>query len=470
MGASELRGFWWLPERPDDKVAGILTFPAEESIRLELIGALKDLPDLVNSQSPEVVLGIADGKLVTLVDCIESRISLSLPGCMSQSFVAAMALVGAHFDSTEKMMFNRVDVQYPLLADWAGVSGITPKYRFEGKCVRGCEVNYEWPEEQIVPLKEGTLRITYGVQTGGDLLREFKVRHSTLMRFDCTLPKSFEELYREIVCPMQYFLCLATGESNYPTSLTVYSPLHTIELPQREREPIPIEVRWSGMHAGEYQSERIHSDSMRFQLKDVKAQCARLISRWFELSHELGEILGLFYNTLHTPHMYLEYEFLSVMQALEAYHRFRKNNCENPPEEHEKRLDEILKAVPEPHKCWLKEKLAFSNEPSLHKRLRELLDNHYLVMADLVGSTDDSINRFVTRVKDTRNYLIHHNDRLRNKVLTGAQLFSATRVLIFLFEACLLEDLGFSEESINRMFRPSPRYQHEVRRSRNLTS
>ena len=76
--AQEWTGQWWLPDDPDTKVSGILTYDPSEGIRLRLIGGW---PYIVTKPGENgavlftdewehwpAVLGIADSKYVTLLD------------------------------------------------------------------------------------------------------------------------------------------------------------------------------------------------------------------------------------------------------------------------------------------------------------------------------------------------------------------------------------------------------------------
>ena len=69
--------------------------------------------------------------------------------------------------------------------------------------------------------------------------------------------------------------------------------------------------------------------------------------------------------------MYMEHRFLSIVQALEGYHRRRFPGQDLTTEQHRARLDAIIGAAPAEHRKWLSEKLAYSNEVSQRKRLRE---------------------------------------------------------------------------------------------------
>ena len=42
----ECKGYWWLPNNPNETVAGVLTYIPDEKILLELIGAFDSKKDL----------------------------------------------------------------------------------------------------------------------------------------------------------------------------------------------------------------------------------------------------------------------------------------------------------------------------------------------------------------------------------------------------------------------------------------
>ena len=70
----ECKGYWWLPNNPNETVAGVLTYIPDEKILLELIGAFdskKDFIDtLLNENSEDIIHGLtSDSKELTLVNC-----------------------------------------------------------------------------------------------------------------------------------------------------------------------------------------------------------------------------------------------------------------------------------------------------------------------------------------------------------------------------------------------------------------
>jgi len=113
--------------------------------------------------------------------------------------------------------------------------------------------------------------------------------------------------------------------------------------------------------------------------------------------------------------MYLEFQFLSLVMALEVYHRriIRSENI--PSEEHKERIEQILSNTPDKYRDWLKEKLNYSNELSLRKGIKEVLD--ILKNIKYVNTLILKKKDFVNKVVNARNYFIHYDQSLKNKVL-----------------------------------------------------
>jgi hypothetical protein len=109
--------------------------------------------------------------------------------------------------------------------------------------------------------------------------------------------------------------------------------------------------------------------------------------------------------------MYLDNQFLNVVQAVEAYHRIRCGGTDLPEDEYESKLKEILDATPSAHRAWLREELRYSNELSLRKRLRELMEETGSILAPVWRNA----TLFIQKVVATRNYMTHWTPELRKE-------------------------------------------------------
>ena len=119
-------------------------------------------------------------------------------------------------------------------------------------------------------------------------------------------------------------------------------------------------------------------------------------------------------------------------------------NFELPTADHNKRISDIMNSAPEAHELWLKQKLKYSNEPTLRHRLRELWDKCPAAISGKLGAK----NAFVGMTADTRNYWTHFGDDLKANAATGEELCYLVVKLRILIQTCLLQELGFNSNEV----------------------
>ncbi|GAH56934.1 unnamed protein product, partial [marine sediment metagenome] len=144
----------------------------------------------------------------------------------------------------------------------------------------------------------------------------------------------------------------------------------------------------------------------------------------------------------------------------ESYHRRTRKNDVINKSEHKKRIKSIIDSAPEEHKDWLKERLDFSNEPTLKQRIGELTHNGDDYWIFFRGKIERK--KFLKDVKNTRNYFIHYNKSLKDKALNGEELDLACIYLKNIIEYHLLREIGFSSKSIR------PKIVKELNRKRDI--
>ncbi len=120
------KGYWWLPDNPEMKVAGIVTYIPNEKICLELIGGFEEssgeyvnLLDDDNSSVPVIYGKDSDAKVITLVGC-RSSFSLNFnAGFPIMSYSARMLVYGKHISSIDEICDYTAYVCFPELSYWA---------------------------------------------------------------------------------------------------------------------------------------------------------------------------------------------------------------------------------------------------------------------------------------------------------------------------------------------------------------
>jgi hypothetical protein len=204
------------------------------------------------------------------------------------------------------------------------------------------------------------------------------------------------------------------------------------------------------------------TDEFLFALPHIKGLEQDCFRNWFAKADWLDPVCALYFGTLYNPSKYLDFNFLALVQAVEAYHRRATDETDQPQAEHEARIKAILDASPPAYRDWLEQKLAYSNELSLRRRLKLLFAQFSYLLDDLIPDRKAAISA----IYDNRNYLTHYDAKLRGRAATGARLLFMVEVLKLLLQASFLRELGLPDTKIGEFVSRS----RTVRMVRHLTN
>lgn len=463
-------GIWWIPSNPDIQVSGLLKFSSSTGIQLELIGSLQEHRAVDFSDTCPIILGVTQGKLITLFENKGVHSRSSSPGFKSEKYTVKIAFVGAHFSSLDEVKFHRAAVEYSYLSDWANLPVIKRKKEIEEDNYNIQEFNFSYTHPKSVQgnTNQGILSLVYTWQDAG---QPFQIDFSQSATFEIKSQErfSFEEWMAKLIFPLQNFITLATDRPNSVTRVLVFSHYGTRatdDNSQFTKQDIPIEVVYRSVYTEIRQDSQLLPDDLLFGLKDIKETFGDTMSRWLAIADELDSVCNLFFSTRYSQKMYQENHFLNIVQAAESYHRRRRFNRVLSKVEHEERISRIIDNALEEDKEWLKQKLAFSNEPSLKERLIDLGQETKEITSPLITDEDS----FIKQVRDNRNYLTHYDKSLRKKAVKGENLYWLTYTLEVLLQTCFLKELGFSSEQCVALFERNERYQFAVQRTEGETS
>jgi hypothetical protein len=390
-----------------------------------------------------VILGTSQGRDITLHNCLET--SRKVVGAVSSqvysSFYVETVFVGAHFASREGVKFKRMRIRYSYLDQWTEVSGIhiDPPRNDETEWV----VKYKRPHRIEGPiLSDYKVFIDFAAELPAftRVQTTARIKQHSYIVIEATNGKPFEE-YLKIADRMQNFLTLG-----------VTKRVHILSLEGSEDgDPVPkmVEVYYR-QSAFTREIDQLDAALMLFTLADVckVSSLPAALKNWFEKGDKLEPVCGEYFATLGNPETYLEHEFLSVIRALEVYHRRFVRNNEIDESEHEKRKADILGAAPKEYGNWLEYRLRWSNEPSLPARLEEIFARYWSI---LEGSIKDK-KSLIDRAVKTRNYMTHYDETLKSDAAQGAMLFQLTQALRLFVEMCLIEEMGFSRDQIDSLY------------------
>lgn len=454
MDELTLAGVWWVPDKPQDSIAGTLRFSHEDGVRLELLGSFKEITDLVTTRTYPVIFGVGEGKAVTLQDCVETGGRFSSPGILTQELLARAAYVGRHIEP-DNLRFGEASIRYSYLDDWVNISGFRLTSKKDEAGQREFHVSFAYPEEIEAATPLGKVVVTSAFsQTGGP--QKISMSQELSFRVEANQDLPLEDWERLFIQPLQNFLTLATGKPNALTYLGFYPPRDDRAAPRERPNVVKYRLSYPGSRSG----RRPIPPEMLFTFGDVVGEFNEVLSRWLTVAEELDSVCSLFFSTLYSPTMYLEQRFLSVVQAAESYHRRRFSNQVLSTQEHATRMRSVLKSAPSEYKGWLRQRLQYANEPPLRQRLRELLDVTSEIMTPVIGKR----RRFIQLALDTRNYLVHYDKSLRSKAAqSSGEIYELTRAVSFLVQACFLSELGVGRDRWLKLFERNQEYVLAVR-------
>lgn len=452
MQELERRGKWYLPGRGRRKINGVLRFTPADGALLELDGLLDERTDYL---FPSIILGeTSQGEEITLYQCQQKGFRLGGKSS-SSSFIADIVFVGSLFLSEEKLLFERVQVEFSHLHYWRGETGFKVN-RKNSKEERGVTVDYT-EQEPILLTTLGNTKISYTTiwrtQYPGT---EANIKEQAFIRIDEVGGADFNQC-SETVRIVQNFLSLIATE---PVLLLSITALTKRGRTKRGKE---VQIYYAPIYPNDAKVGR--GNNMLFTLQEVQEQIGVHLRKWIENERTLEPVYNLFFANLYRPYIYAENRFLNLAQAVETYHRRTYGGKYQSDEEYLENLYQtFLSAIPSNidkdfRTSLIKGKLRYANEFSLGTRLNRLIKllKDYLPEDCLPKSEPRTL--FVQDITNTRNFLTHYSPELEGKSADRPTLYLLEQSLSFILTACFLKDMDFSAEQVRKYLTRSKHYQ-----------
>ena len=435
MEAMEMTGAWWVPSKGQSKAPGILTFSEEEGLRLKVSKPL-------GSYRQKIILGSVGGKPVTLHDCYETRSSSRGFSIISQEFSVDTGFLGISATQPAQVRFRKAVFDFTDLIDWAAVTGMQMKISSKGYTLK-----YRRPDDININLPDGTLKLGLSGAYPLGASPETTVRESASWELITRKGKRIEDLLSAYITPLWNLLRLASMRENTIEKFTVYR-----KPSDRPGQAIQVIFKTG------YNPRKVRALSrpeMLFSLAQIRDIGSDVLRQWLQIHSKITAVIDNLVGPPSGSKIRLTRRFLDLAQAAEVYHRlFFSPQTDIPEKEHQERMDEILSTAPAAHRQWLKEKLTYSNEPSLRRRLRGLLAEANTIMSPIFP--DNKKRRiFIQKVVSIRNELTH---RLNTAATRPEDLFCLSEILFFLVSACLLIRAGLPKRRLVKFFRNNYRY------------
>lgn len=420
----EIKGYWHLPNQEENRVAGILYYIPNETIRLELIGAFEEPMDYLKSlndddgPAQDLILYGEDenGKDMTLINCHKfGRLNFSSSFAIAK-YSAEYLIYGVSLQTWNSMIFNKISVRLPFLTQWVNHYGIRMSIPFSQNRPDGYDLSYRINDQKSIT---------------ADLSEDVKlsIEHQSSFPETCSEQSYLEQYYiasfisetnrswwdfLKVARRFKAFLSLATLEELDFSSIWLYSPDHYQEIrDNKEKVHHPIKFLFVQKEREVQITNKTKLENFLFRHDNIEAEFPEIIKKWHGFNKLLMPILNHLAASVKNKSTFTSVDFLVVCQAIEGYHiRFvEKNNN-------------------------FREKLS--------RRVNDLKDRFkYIVKIREIN---------IEAVRSSRNYYTHLSIESENDiVLTGHDLFNLTEKLRNLLICCVLKEMGFGDNKIKEI-------------------
>ncbi|WP_312388827.1 ApeA N-terminal domain 1-containing protein [Stutzerimonas nitrititolerans] len=438
-------GYFWLPEKEENKIPGILSIDDGGKIELEIVGHFDEgLKPLSGDDNLSRIIGhVEKDGLVTLDDCFYTKKNFSFGGISKSKVVVHKALSGAAWDKDEKVVFNTFSFSVDCLDEWVGISGIDVDNDWDR---RTATIRYDPPEKIRMELKNGmTLEICFAYTLpGSPNLTEAKITQRAFFRLESENPRDLSD-FTSIAFKITNLMCFAMDEIVSLKNVSATSSEMLRDGGNDKKYPVPISIYYQSIPFSEKIPKKTWHE-MLFNFGAIKTNAQQMFNNWLNAYEYLSPALGLYFSTKAGAQKYLDGKFLALAQGLETYHRRTSSETLMDKDSYEVLVSEVLEGCPAEHLDWLKGRLMHGNEINLGKRIKKIIEP----FKDHLGTSAER-SKLLRKIVDTRNYLTHYSESLHDKSAKGRDLWVLCMKMEVIFNLHFLKVIGFADEEISRV-------------------
>ena len=439
----EIMGFWFLPGQDINKqgIPGTLKYSPHEII-LELNGIFVEEGTedglsfgFVNETKASIFGFSSKGEYISMFKCMKIRESLSSPGYRTKTYSIDTLLIGnGYVKSLDDNVFRSCSFSTTYINAWATypilIAETDPITRDVLYRVNNLKIKKNQKKISI-SCNKISLKETYSnkPKTNRDMLCADELITFKLNRFFVIKTWNRKKQNHNFLTQQAYtfrqLLTLLIGQPLHDTYFELSHPAI-----KRNGKIIKKELtcrlfsRQSGLFPD--QTKKFSSKDIIIPRENIEKDLVNVINIWFEENEYFREITDPYIGDFYLP-TYVDAQFLNIVRGLEAYHRFYFG------------ISKYGKVI------------------SLRSKITDLLDFDSLpqtIMEKMFGKSsskkekDEKINKFITSVIDTRNYLTHRDSKNKNNLLEFLELFQATLKLELLLRYFIFTRLKINQDVI----------------------
>lgn len=441
----ETTGEWFLPETPERRIAGTLTYKPDR-IFLELsepFRALRGAVHVGDTERYSLIHGVTrEGEAMTLVNAQRTRMTFNFgSGGMRQPEQLFSVLLIAGANVPANFAYPELTFRIPGLQVWLSrriIEESSEKDERTGRATRTYRVLALADEVTRVPAINASLAWGVSCQSKADPFASIVVATAGWVTIRPDEPQVLDWYFEQLIKLITLLTFLAGGPM---APDLIQAPIGNSHHNASILVVRPGERYWTGTSLLDF---FIPKGAMGTSLETV-------VSQWFERYAKVQVPSQLAMSIMTSDNLWPHVEFLSLAQALEGFHRGLFDGTYMTPADYEEVSKALRDAIPQTvapdHKDALRTRVRYGNEFSLRKRLNELAEMLSPAIRTLIFGPD---GRVPQRWIDTRNYYSHWDQELRANILDGQNMIYAIPRIRHFLRALYLQLAGIPEQALQQ--------------------
>ena len=452
-------GFFWLPSMdsnssdapPHNAVSGTLSISDGGDIELELTQPLvTSIRDFKLDDLNQILGHVETYGRVTVDRCqsITPKHSIVHGVWMESELIKAnRVFTGIRYKEDVPPRFNTVTFSVEGIDEWVGISGIKVDRQYEK---RALTISYNFPEDILFNLENGMqLQVTFFATFPG-IPTTKRAEISQKIYFELISQEARElDEFISVASKITTFLCFVMNKIVCLDSISATS--NDLRQDGGNGRTVPIIV---GIYCPSWpytkDEPEINKMDMLFGFEEKQNRAESLINKWLQNYERTAPAFDLYFlakaGTLPT----LNLQFLTLAQALEAFHRKTSREIHMNEDEFEEIRRALVKKCPKRERDWFAQKLNYANELTLRNRFEKMTEPFSNFMCG------ESRPRLIDKIVKTRHYLTHYDSDLESEIAKGEVMQFLCYKMNALFRLHFLKLIGFNEPEIDAIVDECP--------------
>ena len=397
-------GDFSLPSSPQREISGTLSISDGGTVKLEFTQPeYTNIPALFGDNSKGYrILGHVEKDVPVMIDkCYKITEARSMAhGRWKSCHViwANRAFIGFPYNEDTEPLFNAVTFSVEGIDEWVRISGIEVDDQSENSALT---ISYNKPADISLNLENGMqLLITFAwTPPGLPATKRAEVTQKTYFRLISQEARELDQ-FTSTAQKITAFLCFVMNEIVCMDRMRATA--------DNLRQNIPVEIYCSSWPYAKDEPE-INELDILFKYEDIQDCAENLINKWLANYGQIAPALDLYFLTKTGTLPSWNMHFLTLVQAVEAYHRRTSG-------ERCMVLRNRIEKMTEPFDSFM----GGENRPGL-----------------------------IDSIMKTRNYLTHYDSKSEAKAAKGRVLEFLCVKMNALFRLHFLKLIGFNEQEID---------------------